>query len=95
MFGKREWFEVKAIGGGLRPVVWQGWAYALAWIGVVAVPFSALVLRQQPLDACIWMVAAMGLLTWDVRSLRQSLLASEPGESVLYIDDDGGCETLR
>ncbi len=92
MFGKSEWFRPKLVGWGLHPVAWQGWAYSLAWIGVIAAPFVALVSRHQAPEALVWLTASLSALGWDVRGLRREL--RQGNDPVLYIGEDGTCEQL-
>ena len=94
MFGKAEWFKTKAVGWGLQPRVWQGWAYTLGWMGAMALPFVMLISRRQVPEACIWLISTAGLLIWDVANLRQSVRdVVEP--DVLYIGDDGECCNMQ
>lgn len=97
MFGKPQWFRPKAIGWGLTPIKWQGWAYTLLWAAAIAGPFVLLIARHQPLEAFAWMGLGLGALVYDV---RQILLAMNPpkvntdvavaktDDNVLYIMDD-------
>ena len=95
MFGKPEWFRKKTIGWGLTPITAKGWAYALIWGAVLAVPFTLLVLRHQPVEAMIWIAAAGAFLLYDVRHI---LIAMQPPvvatEDVMYIGDDEPSEHL-
>ena len=92
MFGKSEWFRPKAIGWGLHPITWQGWAYSLAWIGVIAAPFVALVARKQAPEAMIWLTASLGALGWT--SGASGVNCKREAKPVLFIRDDGACEQL-
>jgi hypothetical protein len=74
MFGKPNWFRPKMIGFGLKPVTWQGWAYTLAWAGVVLLPFWALMMRHQPLEALTWIGCSIGVLAYDVWQIRRGLI---------------------
>jgi hypothetical protein len=97
MFGKPNWFRPKAIGWGLCPVTWQGWAYTAAWSAAIAGPFVMLLASGKAAEAFIWMGLGLGGLVYDV---RQILLAMNPPKSapaasagkaddnVLYILDD-------
>jgi hypothetical protein len=93
MFGKAEWFRLKTVGWGLRPVVWQGWMYSAAWMGVIGGPFISLVLRHQAAEALVWLAASLGLLGWEVRGIRRELRSSD-NNGLLYIGDDGACSRL-
>ena len=75
MFGKREWFRPKTIGWGLRPVRWQGWAYAAAWALVLIVPFVGLLTRLLVPEAVLWLIAAVAVLVWDVRQILGEIRA--------------------
>lgn len=102
MFGNPQWFRPKAIGYGVTPVRWQGWAYTAAWIGVIAAPFLLLLVREQFAESFAWLAVTMGALVYDVRDilkqLRQCSQASSaapitaeaigPERDVLYIGDN-------
>mgnify|MGYP006969599056 CR=1 FL=1 len=62
MFGNPAWFEPKKVGWGLTPVTWQGWVYTAAWVGVLTIPFTALMLVQQFPEAFAWLVLGIGAL---------------------------------
>jgi hypothetical protein len=100
MFGKPQWFVPKKFGWGLHPVTWQGWVYTLAWAGVIAAPFIVLMMRHQPLEAGIWMLAACLALFYDVYLILRQM-RGEPAKKerpaaqsagrpndVLFIGDD-------
>jgi hypothetical protein len=96
MFGKPQWFRPKAIGWGLIPVSWQGWAYTAVWVAAIGLPFLLLLGRHQPLEAMAWMGLSVGTLVCDVwqilRSIRgpratSTVSASKPDDNVLYILD--------
>jgi hypothetical protein len=100
MFGKPQWFVPKKFGWGLHPVTWQGWVYTVAWAGVIAAPFVALMTRQQLLEAGVWIVAACAALVYDVYLILRQMRgvpsskekstgqpAAKPSE-VLFIGDD-------
>ncbi|MGE0759767.1 MAG: hypothetical protein AB7F89_18025 [Pirellulaceae bacterium] len=93
MFGKPEWFRERASGWGVRPIRWHGWLYGAGWIGAIAAPFVLLVARHQAPEALIWLVASLGLFSWDVAALRRAV-RSTPGREVLYIGDDGECGSV-
>lgn len=93
MFGKSVWFRAKATRWGLHPITWQGWAYSLGWIGVIAAPFAALVSRHQVPEALIWLTASLGTFAWDVRGIRRELQPAT-GRAVLFIGEDGAAEQL-
>lgn len=91
MFGKPTWFRAKTIGWGLAPTRWQGWVYTAAWAAAITVPFVTLISRSPPLvpEAVIWLLASMGVLVWDVRSIMKSMNAPAAAkEDVLYIGDE-------
>ena len=97
MFGKPQWFRPKAIGWGLTPISWQGWAYTALWSAAIAGPFLLLLVSGKPIESFIWMGLGTGALAYDV---RQILLAMNPpkaapeatvvkhDDNVLYIMDD-------
>jgi hypothetical protein len=93
MFGKPEWFQTKVVGWGLQPKVWQGWAYSLAWMGVMAIPFAAMISRRQVPEACIWLALTWGMLIRDVSNIRQAVRRFMD-QDVLYIGDDGESCTI-
>ncbi|QDU30107.1 hypothetical protein ETAA8_52260 [Anatilimnocola aggregata] len=101
MFGSPDWFKPKTIGWGLTPVRWQGWAYTLAWISVIAAPFVLLLMRDQTMESFAWLAVTMGALFYDVRDiLRQKKVGAAgsetmltataigPDKDVLYIGDN-------
>jgi hypothetical protein len=94
MFGKSEWFQPKTVGWGLHPVTWQGWMYALSWMGVIAAPFVALITRQQAPESLIWLTASLAALLWDVRAIRRELQTGKSPRKVLYIDQEGCCQQI-
>jgi hypothetical protein len=85
MFGNPQWFRLKAIGLGLIPIRWQGWAYSAAWGSAIALPFWLLVTRHQSLEALLWLTLAIGALGHDVwkmwRALRQPQDVNRRGET--------------
>lgn len=98
MFGKPAWFRKKSLGWGLRPVVWQGWLYSLAWTAVICGPFIALVAAAKIVEALIWIAVMMLALLWDVRQVLRQMeprrrsasrdaVDAEVVEDVLFIDD--------
>ena len=50
MFGKPQWFRPKAIGWGLTPISWQGWAYTALWSAAIAGPFLLLLVSGKPIE---------------------------------------------
>jgi hypothetical protein len=93
MFGKSVWFRPKTARWGLHPTTWQGWAYSMGWIGVIALPFVALISRQQIPESLIWLTASLGTFAWDVRAIRREL-QPQIGHAVLFIHEDGTTEQL-
>lgn len=100
MFGSPEWFKPKTIGWGLTPIRWQGWAYTLAWVGVIGLPFGLLLLREQPAESIAWLAVTGGALIYDVRAILKRMqranfnetamaapVASTPKNDVYYIGD--------
>ncbi len=73
MFGNPDWFKPKTLGWGLTPTRWQGWAYTLAWISVIGVPFVLLLMRAQPAESFAWLTVTMGALIYDVRDIRRKM----------------------
>ena len=92
MFGKSAWFRTKSIGWGIRPICWQGWAYAVMWAAVIGLPFIGLLLSHLWLESLIWTAVMMGAMVWDVRQVRRELEAParalEEPVDVLYIDEN-------
>jgi len=73
-------------------VSWKGWLYAAVWVGVICLPFIALLACHLVIESLVWVVAMMGALVWDVHQVRRGLnrdAAHRTGtERVLVIDDD-------
>ena len=89
MFGKPDWFRVKTVGWGLRPVKWKGWLYSVAWGAAICLPFVALLSNRLGVEAIIWLVVAMSAFLWDVRQIvRQINRPERVDDDVLIIDDD-------
>lgn len=99
MFGSPEWFKPKAIGWGLTPVSWQGWAYTLAWVTVIGMPFGLLLLRGQSMESMAWLAVTGAALIYDVRDILRKMQRANfnetvagtapavPHSDVLYIGD--------
>lgn len=96
MFGNPAWFRPKTVGWGLTPISWQGWAYALAWIGVIGLPFVGMLWGEMAPQALVWLGVMTGGLIYDVREIRRQMqrasfqAASPPiaaDKDVLYIGD--------
>jgi hypothetical protein len=101
MFGSPDWFRPKTIGWGLTPVRWQGWAYALAWAGVICAPFVLFLMREQVVESLAWLTVTMGGLVYDVRDILRRMqraalsgagaetatAAAKPKDDVFYIGD--------
>lgn len=95
MFGNPDWFRPKTRGWGLTPIRWQGWAYALAWMGVIGLPFIGMVWGGMAPQALVWLAVMTGGLVYDVRDLRrqmqrasfQSAAPVAAEKDVLYIGD--------
>jgi hypothetical protein len=106
MFGNPQWFRPKAIGFGLVPKSWQGWAYSAGWGGAIGLPFLLMLGRHQSLEASLWLMLSLGAMAFDVwqifRSLRGTKAATgtcpQPAadKQVLYIVDSDqarrGCD---
>jgi len=87
MFGKSEWFRLKTRGWGLRPVNWRGWAYALTWTLVIAMPFCSLAIFGRAPEAFIWLLATGGMLVWDVRQLRAAMKKTQDARDIEFLDE--------
>ena len=96
MFGDHTWFRPKTTGWGLTPTVWQGWAYAAAWIGVITLPFLLMLGLEMPIQSLVWLGVMTGGLVYDVRDIRRQIQranfqAAQPpvvaDKDVLYIGD--------
>lgn len=106
MFGNPAWFRPKTVGWGLTPVCWQGWIYALAWIGVIGLPFVGMLWWEMAPQALVWLAVMTGGLIYDVRDIRRQMARANfktpgPGtpvaadKDVLYIgDSDSGTRPL-
>lgn len=92
MFGKPAWFKQQKVCCGLRPVVWQGWVYLLAWVLVMTAPFLLLsVLMQRAPEAAIWLGVSMLAMFADTRAITRQIRAEirrKEDENILYIGDD-------
>jgi hypothetical protein len=87
MFGNPQWFRLKAIGFGLIPVQWQGWAYAAGWVGSIGLPFWLLVTRHQSLEALLWLTLAICALAHDV--WKMWMVLRRPGREGRPVDTRG------
>ena len=94
MFGKPDWFRKKRFGWGLSPKTWQGWIYALVWCVVLVGPFHLLLWSRGIVEAMIWLSAAIGALTWDVRLIIKEMDRIERN-SLHYIGDDESGSHVR
>jgi hypothetical protein len=109
MFGKPHWFRPKRYGWGLKPIAWQGWAYALVWTLVLALPFLLLLARQQPVEAALWLALSLAALGYDVGQILRAIRGSgqrqaqvpsaAPGspradDRLLYIGDSAPVEAV-
>jgi len=105
MFGNPTWFRPKTTGWGLTPIRWQGWVYAVAWIGVIGLPFLLMLWWEQAPQALVWLAVMTGGLVYDVRDIRRQMQrANFQGASpvpvaadkdVLYIgDSDAGTRPM-
>ena len=93
MFGKPNWFRPKTFGWGLTPITWQGWAYSAVWAGLLAAPFSLLLMRHQWMEGLTWLGCGVGLLVYDVRSILNAMkppIVKKPQDDVLYIGPESG-----
>ncbi len=90
MFGRPEWFGEKSVAWRLKPICWQGWTYAVVWLGVLALPIFCLLATSRVTEALIWLVVAGGTMVWDTRQMLRSNRAKTAEQDVLYItaDDD-------
>ena len=86
MFGKPEWFRLRACGWGLRPVNWQGWTYAVIWTVVIAMPFCALVTCGRAPEAVVWLAVAGGTLVWDARQIRAAVRRKQEPPDIEFLD---------
>lgn len=89
MFGKPNWFRPKMIGWGLKPVTWQGWAYTAGWAGVLLVPFWALLMRHQAIEALTWLACGIGVLCYDVWQIRRDMIPPVAGRQTARQGNDG------
>jgi hypothetical protein len=91
MFGKPEWFRKKTCGWGLTPITFLGRAYAVTWAAVLVAPFTLLLVRQQPIEALVWIATSGGLMLYDMRHIMVAMNpppADTPADDVLYIGDE-------
>jgi hypothetical protein len=102
MYGKAEWFRPKMTGFGLRPVTWQGWAYTLAWAGIILTPFWALLMRHQPLESLTWLGCSIGVLAYEVWHIRRGMVppvvasppARQASEGVWFLGDENAAKPV-
>ena len=73
MFGNPQWFRPKAVGFGLVPTSWQGWAFSGAWLSTIGIPFWVLTTRHQAFEALIWLLMTTIALTYEVWQMWQTL----------------------
>ena len=89
MFGNPEWFRVKSVGWGLRPVNRRGWLYSIGWAAAICLPFIALLGNRLGIEAIIWLGVSMSAFLWDVRQIVKQIKSPKPIEDdVLIIDDE-------
>jgi hypothetical protein len=106
MFGNPDWFRPKTVGWGLTPIRWQGWAYALAWMGIIGFPFVLMLWWALVPQAFVWLAVMFGGLIYDVRDIRRQMQRAsfnataaaarpQPEKDVLYIgDSEAGTTSL-
>lgn len=73
MFGNPQWFRTKAVGFGLVPTSWQGWAYSAGWGGTIGLPFLLMLGRHQSLEALLWLVLSIGAMAYDVWKIVRAI----------------------
>jgi hypothetical protein len=73
MFGNPQWFRPKAMGFGLVPKSWQGWAYSAGWGGAIGLPFLLMAGRHQSVEALLWLVLSIGAMGYDVWQIVAAL----------------------
>lgn len=66
MLGNPQWFRAKAVGFGLVPTNWRGWAYSAAWGGTIGLPFLLMLGRHQSVEALLWLMLSLGAMGYDV-----------------------------
>ncbi len=88
MFGKPEWFGEKRVAWQLKPICWQGWLYAVVWLGVLALPLLCLLATSRVPEAFVWLIVAGGYMLWDARQVVKANGADTAEEDVLYITAD-------
>jgi hypothetical protein len=87
MFAKPEWFRLRKCGFRLSPITFQGWLYVICWIAVICLPFWGLLLRGLAIESLVWAIAALGLLSWELRQVIRQL-RHRAAADVLYIGDE-------
>ena len=89
MFGRPQWFSIGTGRRDLRPRMWQGWLYLLAWLVILMAPSVTLLARHLVPEAAIWTLATFAALRWDIRRIRA--VAAEPLDvsDILVIDERG------
>lgn len=104
MLGNPLWFRPKAMGFGLVPTSWQGWAYSAGWGGTIGLPFLLMLGRHQSVEAMLWLVLSIGAMGYDVWKIVMAIRGAKGQTSpqqaadkqVLYIVDSNrpatGCD---
>lgn len=73
MLGNPQWFRAKAVGFGLVPTSWRGWAYSAAWGGTIGLPFLLMLGRHQSLEAMLWLALSIGAMGYDVWKIMRAI----------------------
>lgn len=107
MFGNPDWFRPKTVGWGLTPIRWQGWAYALTWMGIIGLPFTLMLVWGLVPQSFVWVAVMAGGLLYDVRDIRKQMQRASfnaaavatrtqaPEKDILYIgDSEAGTTSL-
>ena len=95
MFGNPAWFRPKALGFGLVPKGWQGWAYSAGWGSTIGLPFWLLAGRHQSLEAMLWLTLSIGAMAYDVWKILQVIRQpttktcpqSEPNQDLRFVEN--------
>jgi len=94
MFGHYTWFSMTPGKSDVRPRTWRGWAWLTLWLGGLVVPYLLLITRHLAPEACVWLVAALAVMAWDVHWIRKTM--HEPLDiREIFVIDDRGARTER
>lgn len=71
IFCEKKWFR-RSANGRLVPSCWQGWAYVFGCTVGAVLPLWLLLARGQPLEAAVWLLMALGGISYEVRQVLRA-----------------------